>query len=141
MLGAVQKDCIYEGTISQSSWQLMSLHNIKVYRISDGSGRGIYRVDFSPRKHIGYGWGGMKFTGTAYFDSRLRLMQIKTDKVSPCSFDIMGKQAKEPLSHTHLERYQMDFDEIDGRNVVRQIEDSILVDNQLSATYIIKRLP
>lgn len=140
MLGLVQKDCMNDETVLQSFEHLMSLHHIKVYRISDGSGRGIYRVDFFPRKHIGYGRAGSKFTGTAYFDRRLRLMQIKADKISPTSFK-MGRQVDKPLSLTHLERYQMDFEETDGRNVVKLIEDTIYVDGQLSTTYMVKLLP
>ncbi len=142
MLGLVQKDCMDGETVLQSFEHLMSLHHIKVYRISNGLGRGIYRVDFSPRKHVGYARADSKFTGTAYFDKKtLHLKHIKADKVSPSSFDIMGRQAKKPLSHTHLENYRMNFEETDGRIVVKQIEDSIFVDNQLSTTYIVKRLP
>jgi hypothetical protein len=141
MLLMVQRECMNDETLPQGFERLMRLHRVKVYRISDESGRGVYRVDFSPRNYDWYGFDS-RFMGTAYFDIKtLRLKQIKTDKISATSFDSMMRQAKKPLSHTHLERYQMDFEETGGRNVVRQIEDSIFVDNQLSTTYIIKRLP
>lgn len=52
MLGLVQK-CADETSVFQSFKYLMSLHHIKVYRISDEKGRGVYRVDFSPRKTLG----------------------------------------------------------------------------------------
>lgn len=140
MLGLVQK-CADETSVFQSFKYLMSLHHIKVYRISDEKGRGVYRVDFSPRKNIGYGYHGFKYNGTAYFDrNSLRLNQIETDKISPSSFDIMGRQA-ETLIHTICQHYRMDFEEVDGKPVVKQIEGTQSVDNQLSAKFIVKRLP
>ena len=140
MLGLVQK-CADETSVFQSFKYLMSLHHIKVYRISDEKGRGVYRVDFSPRKNIGYGYHGFKYNGTAYFDrNSLRLNQIETDKISPSSFDIMGRQA-ETLIHTICQHYRMDFEVVDGKPVVKQIEGTQSVDNQLSAKFIVKRLP
>lgn len=140
MLGLVQK-CADETSVFQSFKNLMRLHRIKVYRISDERGRGVYRVDFSPKKNIGHGYHGFKYNGTAYFDrNSLRLNQIKTDKISPSSFDIMGRQA-ETLIHTICQHYQMDFEEVDGKPVVKQIEGTHSVDNQLDAKFIVKRLP
>ena len=142
MLRLVQKDCMYEGTIYQSFERLMSMHHIKVYSISDESGRGVYRVDFSPRKHIGYGFSGSKYNGTAYFDRKsLRIKQIETDKIGPTSFDIWGRQDKKPLSHTHCQHYQMDFEEVGNTLVVKQIESTSFLDNQLTAKYRAQRLP
>ena len=141
MLLMVQRECMNDETLPQSFERLMRLHRVKVYRISDESGRGVYRVDFSPRNYDWYGFDS-RFMGTAYFDIKtLRLKQIKTDKISATSFDSMMRRAKKPLSHTHLERYQMDFEETDGRNVVKLIEDTIYVDGQLSTTYMVKLLP
>ena len=139
MLGLVQK-CADETSVFQSFKYLMSLHHIKVYRISDEKGRGVYRVDFSPRKNIGYGYHGFKYNGTAYFDRNFHIKQIETDKIVPSSFDIMGRQA-ETLIHTACQHYRMDFEEVDGKPVVKQIEGTQSVDNQLSAKFIVKRLP
>ncbi len=139
MLGLVQK-CADETSVFQSFKYLMSLHHIKVYRISDEKGRGVYRVDFSPRKNIGYGYHGFKYNGTAYFDRNFHIKQIETDKIVPSSFDIMGRQA-ETLIHTACQYYRMDFEEVDGKPVVKQIEGTQSVDNQLSAKFTVKRLP
>lgn len=138
MLGLVQKDS--ERSVFQGFKYLMSLHHIKVYSISDEKGRGVYRVDFSPRKNIGYGYCGFKYNGTAYFDRNFHIKQIETDKIVPSSFDIMGRQA-ETLIHTICQHYRMDFEEVDGKPVVKQIEGTQSVDNQLSAKFIVKRLP
>ena len=139
MLGLVQK-CADETSVFQSFKYLMSLHHIKVYSISDEKGRGVYRVDFSPRKNIGYGYHGFKYNGTAYFDRNFHIKQIETDKIVPSSYDIMGRQA-ETLIHTACQHYRMDFEEVDGKPVVKQIEGTQSVDNQLSAKFIVKRLP
>ena len=131
-----------ERSLFEGFQYLMSLHHIKVYSISDEKGRGVYRVDFSPRKHIGYGYCGSKYNGTAYFDKNFHIKQIETDKISPTSFDIMGRQDKRGmLSHTHCQHYRMDFEEIDGTLVVRQIESAIFVDNQLATKSKAQRLP
>ena len=139
MLGLVQK-CADETSVFQSFKYLMSLHHIKVYRISDEKGRGVYRVDFSPRKNIGYGYHGFKYNGTAYFDRNFHIKQIETDKIVPSSFDIMGRQA-ETLIHTICQHYRMDFEEVDGKPIVKQIEGTHSVDHQLDAKFIVKRLP
>ena len=136
MLGLVQK-CADETSVFQSFKYLMSLHHIKVYSISDEKGRGVYRVDFSPRKNIGYGYHGFKYNGTAYFDRNFHIKQIETDKISPSSFDIMRRQA-ETLIHTICQHYRMDFEEVDGKPVVKQIEGTQSVDNQLSAKFTVK---
>ncbi len=140
ILRLVLKDS--ERTVYQAFNYLMSLHHIKVYNISDEKGRGVYRVDFSPRKHIGYGYCGSKYNGTAYFDKNFHIKQIETDKISPTSFDIMGRQDKRGLlSHTHCQHYRMDFDEVDGTTVVKQINSSTSVDNQIMGKYTVQRLP
>ncbi len=140
ILRLVLKDS--ERSLFEGFQYLMSLHHIKVYSISDEKGRGVYRVDFSPRKHIGYGYCGSKYNGTAYFDKNFHIKQIETDKISPTSFDIMGRQDKRGmLSHTHCQHYRMDFEEIDGTLVVRQIESAIFVDNQLATKSKAQRLP
>lgn len=139
MLRLVQTDS--ERTVIQGLKYLISLHHIKVYSISDEKGRVVYRVDFSPRKHIGYGYCGSKFNGTAYFDKNFHIQQIETDKIGPTSYDIMGRQDKKPLSHTYCHHYRMDFEEIDGTTVVKKIESSSSVDNQITGKYTVLRLP
>lgn len=137
----MQKDS--ERTVFQGFQYLLSLHHIKVYCISDESGRGVYRVDFSPRKNIGYGYSGSKYNGTAYFDKNtLRIKQIETDKIMPSSFDILGRQDKEGLlSHSARFHYRIDFEEVGGTLVVKQIENTNFVDNQLTAKSTAFRLP
>ena len=139
MLRLVQTDS--ERTVIQGLKYLISLHHIKVYSISDEKGRGVYRVDFSPRKHIGYGYCGSKFNGTAYFDKNFHIQQIETDRIGPTSYDVMGRQDKKPLSHTYCHHYRMDFDEVDGTTVVKQINSSTSVDNQIMGKYTVQRLP
>ena len=139
MLRLVQTDS--ERTVIQGLKYLISLHHIKVYSISDEKGRGVYRVDFSPRKHIGYGYCGSKFNGTAYFDKNFNIQQIETDRIGPTSYDVMGRQDKKPLSHTYCHHYRMDFDEVDGTTVVKQINSSTSVDNQIMGKYTVQRLP
>ncbi|MBQ9295372.1 MAG: hypothetical protein IJ219_10675 [Bacteroidaceae bacterium] len=141
MLRLVQTDS--ERSVFQGFKYMMGLHHIKVYSIGDDSGRGVYRVDFSPRKNIGYGYSGSKYNGTAYFDrNTLRIKQIETDKIMPTSFDIFGRQDKEGLlSHTSCKHYRIDFEEVGGTLVVKQIENTYFVDNQLTAKYRAQRLP
>lgn len=140
MLRLVQTDS--ERTVIQGLKYLISLHHIKVYSISDEKGRVVYRVDFSPRKHIGYGYCGSKFNGTAYFDKNFHIQQIETDKIGPTSYDIMGRQDKKgQLSHTHCRHYRMVFDEVDGTPVVKQIESTSSLDNQTCGKYTVQRLP
>ena len=141
MLRLVQKDS--ERPVFQGFKYMMSLHHIKVYSISDESGRGVYRVDFSPRKNIGYGYSGSKYNGTAYFDRKsLRIKQIETDKIGPTSFDILGRQDKNgQLSHTSCKHYRIDFDEVGSTLVVKQIENTYFSDNYLTAKYRAQRLP
>ena len=131
-----------ERTVIQGLKYLISLHHIKVYSISDEKGRVVYRVDFSPRKHIGYGYCGSKFNGTAYFDKNFHIQQIETDKIGPTSYDIMGRQDKKgQLSHTHCRHYRMVFDEVDGTPVVKQIESTSSLDNQTCGKFSVQRLP
>ena len=140
MLRLVQTDS--ERTVIQGLKYLISLHHIKVYSISDEKGRVVYRVDFSPRKHIGYGYCGSKFNGTAYFDKNFHIQQIETDKIGPTSYDIMGRQDKKgQLSHTHCRHYRMVFDEVDGTPVVKQIESTSSLDNQTCGKFSVQRLP
>ena len=140
ILRLVQTDS--ERTVIQGLKYLISLHHIKVYSISDEKGRGVYRVDFSPRKHIGYGYCGSKFNGTAYFDKNFHIQQIETDKIGPTSYDIMGRQDKKgQLSHTHCLHYRMVFDEVDGTPVVKQIESTSSLDNYICGKYTVQRLP
>jgi len=140
ILRMVQTDS--ERTVIQGLKYLISLHHIKVYSISDEKGRVVYRVDFSPRKHIGYGYCGSKFNGTAYFDKNFHIQQIETDKIGPTSYDIMGRQDKKgQLSHTHCRHYRMVFDEVEGTPVVKQIESTSSLDNQTCGKYTVQRLP
>jgi hypothetical protein len=143
ILWIVQTNAASEGvSVFQSFQKLMRMHYIKVYSISDEKGRGVYRVDFSPRKHIGYGFCARKYNGTAYFDRNFHIKQIETDKIVPSSYDITGRQDKDGLlSHITCQHYRMDFDEVDGTTVVKKIESSSSVDNQIMGKYTVQRLP
>lgn len=128
-------------SVLETFHDLMRLHRIKVYSISDESGRGMYRVSFSPRKGTWYYGFAVRFTGAAYFDrNTLRLIQVKTDKTSPTSFDVMGRQDKKPLSHLFHSHYEMTFEEAAGTLVVRRIDASTFVDEQLKSKYIVQRV-
>ena len=121
----------------------MSAHYVKVYCISDEKGRGVYRVDFSPRKYPKYGFHAAKYTGTAYFNKKtFRLIQVKADLISPSSFDIMGRQDKKGrLCHSICRRFQCDFEEVGGVLVVKQKESTFFVDEQLTGKKTVQRLP
>ena len=121
----------------------MNAHYVKVYSISDEKGRGVYRVDFSPRKYPKYGFNASKYTGTAYFNKKtFRLIQVKADLISPSSFDIMGRQDKKGrLCHSICRRFQCDFEEVGGVLVVKQKESTFFVDEQLTGKKTVQRLP
>lgn len=143
ILWIVQTNAASEGvSVFQSFQKLMRMHYIKVYSISDEKGRGVYRVDFSPRKHIGYGFCARKYNGTAYFDRNFHIKQIETDKIVPSSYDITGRQDKDGLlSHITCQHYRMDFDEVDGTPVVKQVESTFSIDNQTCGKFSVQRLP
>ncbi len=67
--------------------KLMSMYDVKVYSITDESGRGVYRVNYTPnRKITSSNWRYYEFmvTGLAYFDCKtLRIKQAKGD-ISSC---------------------------------------------------------
>ena len=127
----------------QAFQEWMNAHYVKVYCISDEKGRGVYRVDFSPRKYPKYGFNAAKYTGTAYFNKKtLRLIQVKADLISPSSFDIMGRQDKKGrLCHSICRRFQCDFEEVGGVLVVKQKESTFFVDEQLTGKKTVQRLP
>ena len=143
ILWIVQTNAASEGvSVFQSFQKLMRMHYIKVYSISDEKGRGVYRVDFSPRKNIGYGFCARKYNGTAYFDRNFHIKQIETDKIVPSSYDITGRQDKDGLlSHITCQHYRMDFDEVNGTPVVKQIESTSSLDNYIRGKYTVQRLP
>ena len=127
----------------QAFQEWMNAHYVKVYSISDEKGRGVYRVDFSPRKYPKYGFNASKYTGTAYFNKKtFRLIQVKADLISPSSFDIMGRQDKKGrLCHSICRRFQCDFEEVGGVLVVKQKESTFFVDEQLTGKKTVQRLP
>lgn len=127
----------------QAFQEWMNAHYVKVYSISDEKGRGVYRVDFSPRKYPKYGFNAAKYTGTAYFNKKtFRLIQVKADLISPSSFDIMGRQDKKGrLCHSICRRFQCDFEEVGGVLVVKQKESTFFVDEQLTGKKTVQRLP
>ena len=127
----------------QAFQEWMNAHYVKVYCISDEKGRGVYRVDFSPRKYPKYGFNASKYNGTAYFNKKtFRLIQVKADLISPSSFDIMGRQDKKGrLCHSICRRFQCDFEEVGGVLVVKQKESTFFVDEQLTGKKTVQRLP
>ena len=64
--------------------KLMSLYDVKVYSITDNSGRGVYRVSYTPNKKIkSYNWNfySVMVTGSAYFDQKtLRLIHANGEQ-------------------------------------------------------------
>ena len=105
-----------------------------MYSISDESGRGVYRVDFSPKKYPKYGLNVSKYNGSAYFDrNSLRLKQIKADQLSPSSWNIvLGKEDKKRWTHTSCVRYKHVFEEVSGTLVVKHIEKAYCLRKWLS---------
>ena len=144
LLTNFQEDNLFNTVPEYQEFQAwMSAHYVKVYCISDEKGRGVYRVDFSPRKYPKYGFHAAKYTGTAYFNKKtFRLIQVKADLISPSSFDIMGRQDKKGrLSHSICRRVQCDFEEVGGVLVVKQKESTFFVDEQLTGKKTVQRLP
>jgi len=133
----------YDEPVLQSVKRLMNVHYIKVYSISDESGRGVYRVDFSPKKYPKYGLNVSKYNGSAYFDrNSLRLKQIKADCLSPSSWNIvLGREDKKRWTHTSCVRYKHVFEEVSGTLVVKHIEKAYFLDNYLTGKYEAHILP
>ncbi|MBP5390679.1 MAG: hypothetical protein J6Y40_01185 [Bacteroidales bacterium] len=83
-------DHVYSRSVSDNKTKgdifqkLMSLYDVKVYSITDNSGRGVYRVNYTPNKKITattWMYYEVMVTGTAYFDLKtLRILQAKGDK-------------------------------------------------------------
>ena len=127
----------------QAFQEWMNAHYVKVYCISDESGRGVYRVDFSPKKYPKYGLNVSKYNGSAYFDrNSLRLKQIKADCLSPSSWNIvLGREDKKRWTHTSCVRYKHVFEEVSGTLVVKHIEKAYFLDNYLTGKYEAHILP
>ena len=60
--------------------KLMRLYDVKVYSITDNSGRGVYRVSYTPNKKItesNWTYYSLMVTGSAYFDQKtLHLIHV-----------------------------------------------------------------
>lgn len=126
--------------------QLMRAYHIKVYSISDASGRGVYRVDFSPKKKrnedFNWRYDLDSFTGSAYFDSNtFHVTQVKVDNVYRGSSFISYRPSKKPTaSPTNRYRYYMDFDVKGGMAVIKQIRSAIFKDNKLLTKRTVQRI-
>ena len=128
--------------------QLMRAYHIKVYSISDASGRGVYRVDFSPKKKrnedFSWRYDLHSFTGTAYFDSKtFNVTQVKVDNVQNGSSFISKRPSEKsttPSAPRLRVRYHIDFDVIGGMSVVKRIRRAIFNDNKLTSKDTIQRI-
>ena len=92
----------------------MKRYKVKVYSITDETGRGVYRVDFVDNKKVNqYGFkSSYTFNATAFFDSRtLRMTQFNRD------FSYSSTQIP-----ANRHRYQYDYEDRNGFPVLRQIK-------------------
>lgn len=124
---------------------LMRAYHIKVYSITDETGRGVYRVNFA-RKRLRHLMPQMKFetvfNGVAYFDYKtLRLTQVKGESISALSpdnqiiFTLKKLRSVNPLCE-----YQIDFGEEDGKLYVKQIKQKWTKDKKISHIMETKRI-
>ena len=114
---------------------MQTFYDAKVYSITDNSGRGVYRVTFSPKKREitqdNWKYYIMTVTGTAYFDIHtLHLTRIKGLVRYPRNrwhwevipMDKLSFQSTPYVSiFDRQERYQIDYDDFGETPVVRQI--------------------
>ena len=114
---------------------MQTFYDLKVYSITDNSGRGVYRVIFSPKKkeitQDNWMYYIMTVTGTAYFDIHtLHLTRIKGEVRYPRNrwhweavpMDKLSFQSTPYVSvFDRQERYQIDYDDFGETPVVRQI--------------------
>lgn len=136
--------------------KLMSLYDVKVYSITDNSGRGVYRVNYSPKKSqvTESNWEIMMYTytGTAYFDSNtLRLTQVKavrTRNKAPEGVSVFSITPISPLSpsaaslasSTYRKRYQIDYDGSGTKPIIKQIRIVVTEDNKVIAKTKVQKL-
>lgn len=124
---------------------LMRAYHIKVYSITDETGRGVYRVNFA-RKRLRHLMPQMKFetvfNGVAYFDYKtLRLTQVKGESISALSPDNqIILTLKKLRSVNPLCEYQIDFGEEDGKLYVKQIKQKWTKDKKISHIMETKRI-
>lgn len=124
---------------------LMRAYHIKVYSITDETGRGVYRVNFA-RKRLRHLMPQMKFetvfNGVAYFDYKtLRLTQVKGESISALSPDNqIILTLKKLRSVNPLCEYQIDFGEEDGKLYVKQIKQKWTKDKKISHIQETKRI-
>ena len=85
---------------------LMSLYDVSVYSITDESGRGVYRINYTPNKKItGSNWKyyELMVTGIAYFD-------YKTLRITEAKGDISNFQYYPKRTVTRGGSYQIDYE-------------------------------
>lgn len=136
--------------------KIKNKYNVTVYSITDESGRGVYRVNYSPKKSqvTESNWEIMMYTytGTAYFDSNtLRLTQVKavrTRNKAPEGVSVFSITPISPLSpsaaslasSTYRKRYQIDYDGSGTKPIIKQIRIVVTEDNKVIAKTKVQRL-
>ncbi|MBR4129639.1 MAG: hypothetical protein IKU02_01805 [Bacteroidaceae bacterium] len=130
-------------------------YNVKVYSITDNSGRGLYRVMFAPKEReikVDYGTHfSIAVTGTAYFDSNtLHLTRIKGEVSYPKHSGRWGDvhmfklsfQKITPVPLIKVRRlYQIDYDDTDGTPVVRQIKHTEIHYDKIVSKSTVQEIP
>ena len=135
---------------------MQTFYDVKVYSITDNSGRGVYRVNYSPKKSqvTESNWEIMMYTytGTAYFDSNtLRLTQVKavrTRNKAPEGVSVFSITPISPLSpsaaslasSTYRKRYQIDYDGSGTKPIIKQIRIVVTEDNKVIAKTKVQKL-
>ena len=135
---------------------MQTFYDVKVYSITDNSGRGVYRVNYSPKKSqvTESNWEIMMYTytGTAYFDSNtLRLTQVKavrTRNKAPEGVSVFSITPITPLSpsaaslasSTYRKRYQIDYDGSGTKPIIKQIRIVVTEDNKVIAKTKVQKL-
>ena len=131
--------------------KLMNMYDVTVYSITDESGRGVYRVKYSPKKirvtESNYGLMMYTYTGTAYFDSNtLRLTQVKAVRIRNAAPKVSLFTAKSDSSlassaslSTNRERYQIDYDGSGAVPIVKQIKYVVIKETKVFSKTTIRR--
>lgn len=135
----------------QALKKLMRAHNVMAYSISDDSGRGVYRINFAPKKKKITEYNQMllmfTFTGTAYFDSNtLHLTQVKAISTQNIENQNVVNTAirlrpSSATSSSYRNSYQIDYNETGGSPIVEKIRSVILVDNTIVSRTTVQRVP
>ena len=106
--------------------RLLREYHVKVFSITDEANRGVFRIDFAPKKklklfsHFSKQYGYYKFTGTAYFNAKTLLLE-----------SLKGSRVLTVYPESLY--FEIDYESQDGRPVVRQLKIITFDENELAS--------